>query len=164
MLNTVQVKKELEISNAVVDNQNTMQVTPMEVMHAEMPSELSELSELKEHKEKDNKYIGYDNNEMNNFVEGSSQEFDEQKTINTNNNSPHTFDIVLQLKVLEEIKLMRTDIQTLRINIMLIKEEVRTNIQLTKCLLETSFSTDTKMRSFPTSRQRAEDSITGDGI
>ena len=161
MLNTVQIKKELEISNAVVDNQNTMQVTPMEVMHAEMPSELSE---LKGHKEKDNKCIGYDNNEMNNSVEGSSQEFDEQKTINTNNNSPHTFDIVLQLKVLEEIKLMRTDIQTLRINIMLIKEEVRTNIQLTKCLLETSFSTDTKMRSFPTSQQRAEESITGDGI
>jgi len=98
MLNTVQVKKELEISNAVVDNQNTMQVTPMEVMHAEIPSELSELSELKGHKEKENKCIGYDNNEMNNFVEGSSQEFDEQKTINTNNNSPHNFDIVLHLK------------------------------------------------------------------
>ena len=75
------------------------------------------------------------------------------------NNRALKFDIDIQLKILEELKLLRTDIQTLRINSMIIKEEVRTNTQLTKLLWITLNSTGTHI-TIPSTQQTEKELVT----
>jgi hypothetical protein len=76
------------------------------------------------------------------------------------NNRALKFDIDIQLRILEELKLLRTDIQTLRINSMIIKEEVRTNTELTKLLWITLNSTRTHI-TIPSTQQN-EKSVSDD--
>ena len=142
MADTSEEKKVIGCLHNDLENENEMQTSPEINMYDERSSKTVAREEI-ECNGNENEGFDYDDNNMDHSSTGFA----------------HKFDIVLQLKMIEEMKQMRAELQTLRINSMIIKEEIRTNTMLTKLLWSTLNSTDTQFLS-PTTRQRAEDNNT----
>ena len=92
---------------------------------------------------------------------GIAYDADTDKEMKESTDMPHDFDMVLQLKMVEELQLMRTELLGLRINCMVIKDDIRENTMLTKRLWETLMRTEGEIQS-PTLHQRAESNIAED--
>ena len=148
---TAQKKGIVSCSHDGLDNENKMETTPEESS--------SNCLGHKEIETNDNEGEGLhcDDNEGNGN-KGEGLHCDENDMDNLSIDCSQEFDIVLHVKMIKELKLMRTDLEVLRLDNMIIKEELRTNQQLTKLLWDTLNTTDTQIRS-PATSQLAEDSI-----
>ena len=81
--------------------------------------------------------------------------------MNESINETQEYDMVLQLKMLEELQLFRTELLAIRINCLVIKDDVRENTMLTKRLWDTLRSVDAQIQD-AASRKKSEESIVDD--
>ena len=96
-----------------------------------------------------------------NHVQNMENSYMDANKMNESINETQEYDMVLQLKMLEELQLLRTELLALRINCLVIKDDVRENTMLTKRLWDTLRSVDAQIQD-AASRKKSEESIVDD--
>ena len=96
-----------------------------------------------------------------NYVQNMENSYMDANKMNESINETQEYDMVLQLKMLEELQLFRTELLAIRINCLVIKDDVRENTMLTKRLWDTLRSVDAQIQD-AASRKKSEESIVDD--
>lgn len=96
-----------------------------------------------------------------NHVQNMENSYMDANKMNESINETQEYDMVLQLKMLEELQLLRTELLAIRINCLVIKDDVRENTMLTKRLWDTLRSVDAQIQD-AASRKKSEESIVDD--
>ncbi len=96
-----------------------------------------------------------------NHVQNMENSYMDANKMNESINETQEYDMVLQLKMLEELQLLRTELLAIRINCLVIKDDVRENTMLTKRLWDTLRSVDAQIQD-AASRKKSEESIVND--
>jgi hypothetical protein len=92
-----------------------------------------------------------------NHVQNMENSYMDANKMNESINETQEYDMVLQLKMLEELQLLRTELLAIRINCLVIKDDVRENTMLTKRLWDTLRSVDAQIQD-AASRKKSEES------
>jgi hypothetical protein len=96
-----------------------------------------------------------------NHVQNMENSYMDDNKMNESINETQEYDMVLQLKMLEELQFLRTELLAIRINCLVIKDDVRENTMLTKRLWDTLRSVDAQIQD-AASRKKSEESIVND--
>ena len=96
-----------------------------------------------------------------NHVQNMENSYMDANKMNESINETQEYDMVLQLKMLEELQFLRTELLAIRINCLVIKDDVRENTMLTKRLWDTLRSVDAQIQD-AASRKKSEESIVDD--
>ena len=96
-----------------------------------------------------------------NHVQNMENSYMDANKMNESINETQEYDMVLQLKMLEELQLLRTELLAIQINCLVIKDDVRENTMLTKRLWDTLRSVDAQIQD-AASRKKSEESIVDD--
>ena len=96
-----------------------------------------------------------------NHVQNMENSYMDANKMNESINETQEYDTVLQLKRLEELQLLRTELLAIRINCLVIKDDVRENTMLTMRLWDTLRSVDAQIQD-AASRKKSEESIVDD--
>jgi hypothetical protein len=96
-----------------------------------------------------------------NHVQNMQNSYMNANKMNESIHETQEYDIVLQLKMLEELQFLRTELLAIRINCLVIKDDVRENRMLTMRLWDTLRSVDAQIQD-AASRKKSEESIVDD--
>jgi len=96
-----------------------------------------------------------------NHVQNMENSYMDANKMNESINETQEYDMVLQLKMLEELEFLRTELLAIRINCLVIKDDVRENTMLTMRLWDTLRSVDAQIQD-AASRKKSEESIVDD--